>query len=443
MIASHSAIRVWTASTRLTGIHLDPHAGAAVRSQALYALISSRRADRHRPDGAVPPGRRRAVRPFPSPIAPRGERRRRASRLGGTVTSSNALANRMLHRAGADLSMLITETAGWSLSLCRHALVLDAVRPRRTDHGAADAVDRSVSGQGRAALSRPHPGDRSATRAPMPSRARSCTRRGPARWPIWAKCRSAAITAASIPRLCSCFWRRAISCAPAIRRPSARCGPISKRRSTWIDRYGDRDGDGFVEYYRESENGLANQGWKDSHDSIFHADGRLATGPIALCEVQAYVYAAKEGAALMARMLGDHARADLLGEAADELRQPFRATNSGARSWAFMPWRWMAKKSPAGCAPPMPGRCCFAASPQPDRAARLAETLMTPEMFSGWGVRTVASDAPRFNPMSYHNGSVWPHDNALIALGPGALWLQARGGARSSAACSTPPAIWI
>src|SRR6185437_14614961 len=93
----------------------------------------------------------------------------------------------------------------------------------------------------------------------------------------------------------------------------------------WIDNYGDRDGDGFVEYYRESENGLANQGWKDSHDSIFHADGKLATGSIALCEVQAYVYAAKQGAAIMARMLGDHVRADELADAAETLRQRFEA----------------------------------------------------------------------------------------------------------------------
>jgi glycogen debranching enzyme len=101
--------------------------------------------------------------------------------------------------------------------------------------------------------------------------------------------------------------------------------PHLKAALDWIDRYGDRDGDGFVEYYRESEDGLANQGWKDSYDSIFHEDGRLATGSIALCEVQAYVYAAKKGAAMMGRMLGEHAHADQLDDAAEKLRVKFEA----------------------------------------------------------------------------------------------------------------------
>jgi glycogen debranching enzyme len=186
----------------------------------------------------------------------------------------------------------------------------------------------------------------------------------------------------------------------------------------WIDRYGDRDGDGFVEYYRESEDGLANQGWKDSHDSIFHADGRLATGPIALCEVQAYVYAAKQGAAVMARMLGEHARADQLTEAAEQLRerfeQAFWCEELGVYAIALD-----GEKKPCRVRTSNAGQVLFCGIASPHRAARLAETLMTPEMFSGWGVRTVASDGPRYNPMSYHDGSVWPHDNSLIALGLG------------------------
>jgi glycogen debranching enzyme len=184
----------------------------------------------------------------------------------------------------------------------------------------------------------------------------------------------------------------------------------------WIDKYGDRDGDGFVEYYRVSENGLTNQGWKDSSDSIMHADGTLATGPIALCEVQAYVYAAKQGAAAMAAALGYDARAAGLTAAAQKLRAEFEAkfwledlgTYALALDGAKQPCR--VKSSNAG----QVLVCCIAA---PERAQRVAAGLLGPEMFSGWGVRTLSADAPRFNPMSYHNGSVWPHDNALIAMG--------------------------
>ena len=132
----------------------------------------------------------------------------------------------------------------------------------------------------------------------------------------------------------------------------------------WIDTYGDRDGDGFVEYYRVSENGLTNQGWKDSCDSIMHADGQLATGPIALCEVQAYVYAAKQGAALLAAALGEQpAPPSWRDRGGKTARQPSKP-NSGARNWAPMPSRWTAPSGPAGCAAPMPGRCWPAASPR-------------------------------------------------------------------------------
>ena len=191
----------------------------------------------------------------------------------------------------------------------------------------------------------------------------------------------------------------------------------------WIDKYGDRDGDGFVEYYRESENGLTNQGWKDSQDSIFHSDGGLATGPIALCEVQAYVYAAKRGAATLARMLGDHARADALADAAEQLRQRFEE-KFWCEELGLYAIALDGDKQPCRVRTSNAGQVLFCGIASPVRAARVAEVLMTPEMFSGWGVRTVASDAPRYNPMSYHDGSVWPHDNALIALGLGRYGLK-------------------
>ena len=178
----------------------------------------------------------------------------------------------------------------------------------------------------------------------------------------------------------------------------------------------------------ESENGLTNQGWKDSQDSIFHADGRLAPGAIALCEVQAYVYAAKQGAAMLARMLGDHGQADALADAAERLRQRFEekfwCPEIGTYAIALD-----GDKNPCRVRTSNAGQVLFCGIASQERAVRVAETLMTPEMFSGWGVRTVASDCPRYNPMSYHNGSVWPHDNALIALGLARYGLKRAAGA--------------
>ena len=125
----------------------------------------------------------------------------------------------------------------------------------------------------------------------------------------------------------------------------------------WIDKYGDRDGDGFVEYYRVSENGLTNQGWKDSCDSIMHADGQLAPGSIALCEVQGYVYAARKGAGLLAAALGDKQPRLRAGHRGGKNTGPVRRPASGSRSWAPMPWRWTATSGPARSEAPMPGRC--------------------------------------------------------------------------------------
>jgi glycogen debranching enzyme len=184
----------------------------------------------------------------------------------------------------------------------------------------------------------------------------------------------------------------------------------------WIDTYGDPDGDGFVEYQRQSATGLSNQGWKDSADAIFHADGELAEGPIALCEVQGYVYAAKHHAAQLARALGDESMAARLDEAAEKLRQNFEtafwceelSTYAIALDGSKRPCRVIASNA---------GHALLTGIAAPDRAARVADTLLRVGSFSGWGIRTVAMSAARYNPISYHNGSVWPHDNAMIALG--------------------------
>lgn len=184
----------------------------------------------------------------------------------------------------------------------------------------------------------------------------------------------------------------------------------------WIDNSGDRDRDGFVEYDRQTATGLVNQGWKDSATAIFHANGELAKGPIALCEVQGYVFAAKRHAATLALALGDPATAVRLQAEAEALRQNFEAafwceelsTYALALDGDKRPCRVIASNA---------GHALFTGVVAPERAERVAATLMRAGCFSGWGIRTVALTASRYNPISYHNGSVWPHDNALIALG--------------------------
>ena len=184
----------------------------------------------------------------------------------------------------------------------------------------------------------------------------------------------------------------------------------------WIDGPGDPDRDGFVEYRRADEKGLVNQGWKDSHDAIFHADGSLAQGPIALCEVQGYVYAAKRLAARAARRLGMQARGDALDAQATKLAEQFEAAfwcaDIGTYALALD-----GQKRPCRVRTSNAGQVLFSGIAAPERADAVMRDLMRPSFFSGWGIRTVARDEPRYNPMSYHNGSVWPHDNSLIAAG--------------------------
>jgi glycogen debranching enzyme len=192
--------------------------------------------------------------------------------------------------------------------------------------------------------------------------------------------------------------------------------PAIEAALAWIDGPGDPDGDGFIEYKRASEQGLANQGWKDSYDAIFHADGRLAEGAIALVEVQGYVYAAKRMAARCARRLGRDLAADKLDCEAARLAERFDAA-----FWcpALDTYALALDGDKQACRvrTSNAGQVLFTGIAAPDRAARVAAGLLEPNFFSGWGIRTVARGEVRFNPMSYHNGSIWPHDNALIALG--------------------------
>src|SRR5271170_2440295 len=184
----------------------------------------------------------------------------------------------------------------------------------------------------------------------------------------------------------------------------------------WIDGPGDPDGDGFVEYKRASDQGLANQGWKDSHDAIFHTDGRLAEGAIALAEVQGYVYAAKRMAAQCARRIGRGSAAQKLDGEAEALAARFEAAFWCPEIESYALALDGAKK-PCAVRTSNAGQVLFTGIADPTRAALVAQELLRPDFFSGWGIRTVARSEARYNPMSYHNGSIWPHDNALIALG--------------------------
>jgi glycogen debranching enzyme len=184
----------------------------------------------------------------------------------------------------------------------------------------------------------------------------------------------------------------------------------------WIDGAGDPDRDGFVEYQRASEQGLANQGWKDSYDAIFHADGRLAEGYIALAEVQGYVFAGKQLAARCAVRMGLPDRARQLEKEAKLLAERFEAAfwceDLGTYALALD-----GAKQPCKVRTSNAGQLLFTGMVSTDRARMVAADLMRPHFFTGWGIRTVARGEARYNPMSYHDGSIWPHDNALIALG--------------------------
>jgi glycogen debranching enzyme len=192
--------------------------------------------------------------------------------------------------------------------------------------------------------------------------------------------------------------------------------PHADRALQWVEEFGDRDGDGYVEYERLTPDGLANQGWKDSWDGVSYADGRLATTPIALAEVQAYVYAAYVARAELAAARGDATTATRCSAKAVALRDAFN------RDFWLPDRGWFAvaldgEKRPVDSLASNVGHCLWSGIVDEERAAAVASQLLSRSMFSGWGLRTLATEMPRYNPLSYHNGSVWPHDSALAAWG--------------------------
>jgi len=404
---------------RRSEICFDPPPKQLSKSQALYALelkpeeqfalVMTVRCT----DSSLP--REPAQEAFSEPYRAARRGAVRAASLGGSVTSSNEMANRMLHRAGADLSMLVTDTpqgpypyAGtpWFSTPFGRDGIITALQMLWLDPTLAKGV------LGYLAYHQATATDEAADAEPgkILHETRACEMAVLGEVPFGHYYGSVDSTPLFVWLAAHYFERTGDEATIRALWPNI-LGALD-----WIDTYGDRDGDGFVEYYRVSADGLANQGWKDSADSIMHADGSLATGPIALCEVQGYVYAAKQGAAALAAAMGEPARASELAIAAEKLRAQFEAkfwleelgTYAIALDGAKKPCRIRSSNAGQVLA------CGIAA---PERAQIVAATLMLPEMFSGWGVRTLSADAPRFNPMSYHNGSVWPHDNALIALG--------------------------
>ncbi|RFB88673.1 amylo-alpha-1,6-glucosidase [Rhizobium leguminosarum bv. trifolii] len=185
---------------------------------------------------------------------------------------------------------------------------------------------------------------------------------------------------------------------------------------TWIDEYGDRDGDGLVEYGRRTEEGLINQAWKDSYDSVFHSDGTLAKGPIAIAEVQAYVYGAWQAAAEIFRRIDQPERATNFLAKAEGLRRAFDTQFFDEEIGTYVLALDGAKR-PCRVRSSNAGHALFTGLAYPERAPQVARTLMNTSSFCGWGIRTIPSTEARYNPMSYHNGSIWPHDNAMIASG--------------------------
>lgn len=195
-----------------------------------------------------------------------------------------------------------------------------------------------------------------------------------------------------------------------------RLWPSIEKALKWMDTFGDKDGDGFLEYTRSTPKGLRHQGWKDSEDAVFHADGSLAESPIALCEVQGYAYAARLAAAKLATRLGKPEVAKRLSDQAKKLQEQFEQAfwcdDIGTYAIALDGKKRLCKVRSSNA-----GQCLLSEIASPERAKMVAKLILTDDFFTGWGIRTIAATESRYNPMSYHNGSVWPHDCALIAYG--------------------------
>lgn len=192
--------------------------------------------------------------------------------------------------------------------------------------------------------------------------------------------------------------------------------PHAQAAARWMLDYGDRDGDSFLEYFKQADSGLVNQGWKDSEDAVSHADGQLAEGPIALCEAQGYAYAAYLSMSYLASRLGRVDESALWTERATLIRANFQQAFWWPEEQAY----YLAldgEKRPCAVMSSNAGQCLWTGIPSDEQAEGLMNRLLRDDMHTEWGIRTLSSRAARYNPMSYHNGSVWPHDTAIIGAG--------------------------
>ena len=331
------------------------------------------------------------------------------------IASSNPLVDRWLDRSTADITMLTTELstgpypfAGvpWYSTIFGRDGLITAREYLWVDPSLARGVLACLSAR-QATDEEP---ERDAEPGKILHEARRCEMANTGEVPFGRYYGSVDATPLFVA-LAGAYWRRTGDLA-FIRE----IWPSLLAALRWIDTRGDLDGDGFVEYARRSPRGLEQQGWKDSHDSIFHADGRLAEAPIALCEVQAYVYEARQFAAELASALGEtelaaelHARALMLR---DRFDQSFWCEELGLYAVALD-----GAKKPCRVATSNAGHALWTGMASAEHAARMARRFVESDFFSGWGIRTVAQGQPRYNPMSYHNGSIWPHDNAMIVVG--------------------------
>jgi glycogen debranching enzyme len=365
---------------------------------------------------------------------------RRAIREFKPIFTSNASFEAWLQRAAADLSLLVTELdtgpypyAGipWFSAPFGRDAVLTALQVLWVEPSLARGV--------LAYLSALQAGERSAFHDSEPGKIMHELRKGEMatlREVPFGRYYGGVDTTPLFVVLAGAYLKRTNDVAFA-----ERVWPAVQAALDWMDNFGDIDGDGFIEYRRGADGGLANQGWKDSRDSVFHDNGELAQGAIAILEVQAYAVAAKRAAAQIAAAIG---KADLVGRLegeADRLQvsidERFWCETIGTYALALD-----GAKRPCQVRTSNAGHLLYCGVALQDKAARVARGLMEADFFSGWGVRTVAVGESRYNPMSYHNGTVWPHDCSIVAAGLGRYGKREWAGriltGRFDAACRFP-----
>ena len=353
---------------------------------------------------------------------------RRSSRAA-SVATSNEIFNEAVAPLGLRPLHAGHRHAAGAVPLCRHSLVQHRVRPRRADHGAADLVDGPGDRARRAVLSRGQPGDQGRSGADAePGKILHEVRHGEMAELGEVPFRHYYGSVDSTPlfvMLAGAYLAAHRRCRDA----ATSSGRNIEAALGWIEHYGDRDGDGFVEYYRMTEKGLANQGWKDSHDSIFHADGTPGRrSDRALRGAGAMSMAPSAPAARSPRRSVMPERAERCASRPARCASGFEP-RSGREELGTYALALDGDKRPCLVRSSNAGHLLLTGLAAPERApARAAAARWAAPSFSGWGVRTIASTEARYNPMSYHNGSVWPHDNALIGMG------FARYGLRAEAA---------